>query len=224
MFEPPASGAPSLPIPGLSAGQFMAGISGIMDYGSLTQCVGELNETEKSSFSSLEPLEILAGIPIREEVHEHGYQPGRFDRYDAEAVAWGAAALVPDPRLEIVEGWTAAELYAAGFSRFFRLMTHSYVDLIARDALDGDRERYLAAAASGQDGIDWLHAHYGGRLSEYGGFYDGTQMTAGMAYGFWLRRSDDGSADALWNALRDFMRVYDGPWFARLESRYPGAR
>ncbi len=224
MFEPPQDGERSLPIPGLSAGQYMAGVSGILDYGSLTRCVGELSETKQSSFSSLEPLEALAGMPIREDVHEDGYQPGRFDRYQAEAVAWGAGALVPAPDLETVEGWTAAGLYQVGFSRFFRLMTHSYLDLIARDALDGDRDRYLAATASGQDGIDWLHAHYGGRLSEYGGFYDGTQMTAGMAYGFWLRRSDDGSADALWTALRDFMRLYDASWFARLEARYPGTR
>ena len=96
------------------------------------------------------------------------------------------------------------------------------VDLLGRDVLSADRDRYLAATVAGQDGIQWLHAHYGGRLPEYGGFYDGTQMTAGMAYGFWLRRSDDGSADALWNGLRDFMQLYDPEWLSELLARYPG--
>ena len=224
MFEAPAEREPALPIPTVRAGQFMAGVSGIMDYGSLTRCVGELNDTTSSSFSSLEPIEALAGMPIREEVHKHGYQPGRFNRYHPDIIRWGAEALVPDPGLEIVDGWTALELYHTGFSRFFRLMSHSYVDLLSRDALEADRDRYLAATASGGDGIEWLHTHYGGRLSEYGGFYDGTQMTAGMAYGFWLRRSDDGSADALWDGLRDFMRAYDGPWLAQLEASHPGLR
>ena len=223
MFEPATASGRPLPINGLAAGQFMAGVSGIMDYGSLSRCAERITGVKKSSYSAIEPIEALSGIsPIREDVHADGYKPGRFNRYDAEIIRWGASALVPDPHLEIVDGWTAQQLYRAGFSRFFRLMTHSYVDLLGRDALNPDRDRYLAATMAGQDGIEWLHTHYGGRLPEYGGFYDGTQMTAGMAYGFWLRRSDDGTADALWAGLRDFMQVYDGAWFAELIARYPG--
>lgn len=218
MFASPVASERALPISGVHAGQFMAGVGGIMSYGSLSSCAEKLSGVEKRSYSSIEPIEALAGMSVREDVHRDGYKPGRFNRYHAEIVRWGAAALVPDPNLVIVDDWSAGELYQAGFSRFFRLMTHTYFDLEQRDALEVDRDQYLAATLNGQDGIDWLHAHYGGRLSQYGGYHDGTQMTAGMAYGFWLRRSDDGTAPALWAALSDFMQVYDPAWFAGLDA------
>jgi hypothetical protein len=200
----------------------MAGISGIMDYGSLSRCAEPLTSTTKSSYSSIEPIASLAQMQVRDDVHAGGYKPGRFNRYYPHIVRWGAGALIPEPQLEIIEGWTAQELYDSGFSRFFRLMAHSYIELVRNDALGPDTDRYLAATMAGEDGIDWLHGRYGGQLSEYGGFYDGTQMTPGMAFGFWLRRNSDGTAGELWSALRDLLFVYDRDWLVGIRGRYPG--
>lgn len=224
MFEEPGPRSRPLPIKEIRAGQFMAGISGIMDYGSLSRCAEPLTQTSKSSYSAIEPIEALAQMEIRTDVHKHAYKPGLFNSYYPQVVRWGAGALVPDPQLEIIEGWTAKELYDSGFSRFFRLMAHSYMELVSADSLHTDTERYLAATLGGEDGINWLHNHYAGRLMQYRGFYDGTQMTPGMAFGFWLRRDSDGSALELWLALRGLLRQYDGDWLAQRRAQHLAPR
>jgi hypothetical protein len=196
-------------------GRFMAGIGGILHYGSLTGCFGDQVDVEKSSYSSLEPWTRLSGVPVW--LAERG--PHGFGHVNPEIIRWGEHALLIDPETPLAAGVSAGEVYAVVFARFFRMMAHAYAELRSGE-YSREVERYLGAVAAGEDGIDYLESRFAGRLRDYGGAGDGTQMTPAMAFGFWLRRRADGTSEILWSSLRRLLDAYDRQWLRDLDAGY----
>ncbi len=220
MFDPPGpDDTRGIPVQGFrDAGKFMAGIGGIMHYGSLSTCMAKQAGVEKTSYSSLDPVEAFAGMPVG----QAGAQWRDPWSFNVQIVRWGRQSLIPDPSMEVIRGWTADEIYRVMFRRFFRLMAHSYLELEASGNVESQYGEYMAAVHGGKDGLDYLHQRYGGRLPEYGGSWDGTQWTPAMSFGFWLRRRGDATAEELWLGLQELLELYDADWLDKLQRTYAG--
>ena len=207
---------PPLTIGQREFGTFTAGMRGILFYGGLADCARLSLGRERTGFLDLSSLETLAGVPAtmpRDDLP--------FDAVNPAFVTWGRN-LLPDPS-ERLWDVSAQTIYTRVFARFFRLMTESVLLLLEDQSIAADTQAYLSATQSGAAGINWLEAHFAGRLTSYGDVLDGTRMTPAMATGFWLRRHADGSFVACWHALRDVMTRYDRSWLRSVEDGYPGA-
>lgn len=200
-----------------SFGMLLAGINGILYYGDLNQCFAEQLETGVTSYSDNQPFEKMSGLPIHSDQMD-GSQP--FGFYNPDLIVWGHENLIP-AQTDLIAGVPAQTIYTGVFSRFFRMMTESYLHLVQSGTYRQEMDAYWkVAAAQKQDGIDYLQARYHGVLSSYGGSWDGTSMTPQMAIGFWLRRGLDGTNDELWTGLKKVMLRFDGEWYANLRSTY----
>jgi len=203
-----------------SYGMLQAGIRGILYYGDLNTCAGQLVGTRPRSYSDDTPFAELSGLPIHSD-RMHEDQP--FGFYNPDLVDWGRRNLIPDPTTAIA-GVRAQDVYDGIFQRFFRVMAEAYLHLVSSGSYQQDMDAYLSMANdSSTDGIDWLQARYAGVLRNYPAGPDGTTMTAQMAIGFWLRRGIDGTSDELWEALRQVMQTYGGSWYGSVRQRYDAA-
>jgi len=200
-----------------SFGMLLAGINGILYYGDLNQCFAEQMETGVTSYKDNQPFEKMSGLPL---YSDQMFETQPFGFYNPDLVVWGYTNLIPattDP----IAGVPAQTLYTGVFSRFFRMMTESYLHLVISGTYQQEMDAYWDMATSGKkDGIDYLQARYAGVLPDYGGTWDGTTMTPQMAIGFWLRRGQDGTSDELWTGLKKVMLRFDGEWYAGLRSAY----
>jgi uncharacterized protein len=221
-FEKPYSymfgGGEQIAIGSGSFGSFRAGIGGVMHYGSLSECAGELIGVPQKSYSDDEPIAALAGMPL---YGERMSEDKPFGFYNPELVRWGYENLVPDPETEI-DGVPVREIYRVVFARFFRLMADSYLYLSESKKLERETRAYWRFAKRkkrGGGGIEWLQNRYADALPQYGGGWDGTTMTPQMAIGFWLRRHKDGTDGELWTGLRMVLDTYDADWYRERASR-----
>jgi hypothetical protein len=194
----------------------MAGIGGILWYGNLNNCAGELTGRQASSYSDIGPIETLAGVPAS---LPSGFE---FAAVNPEFIAYARKNLLPPPD-QMIDGVPVQLAYDHVFQRFFRLMAASLLTLLERHDLAGESAQYLTDTSSGVDGIEWLEDRYAGAVAGYDEGWDGTTMTAPMAMGFWLRRHADGSLAASWHGLRDVMDRYDPAWLAEQKARLPKA-
>jgi len=200
-----------------SFGMLLAGIGGILYYGDLNQCFAEQAGTNVKSYSDNKPFEALSGLPIHSDRMDES-QP--FGFYNPDLVVWGYTNLIP-AQTDLIAGVSAQTIYSGVFSRFFRMMTESYLHLVQAGTYRQEMDAYWKMAnQTGQDGIDYLQARYQTALPGYGGSWDGTTMTPQMAIGFWLRRGLDGTSEELWTGLRKVMLRFDGQWYAGLRSTY----
>lgn len=206
----------SIEINGNNYGMLMAGISGILYYGNLNNCAGELTGRKPSSYADIGPIEALAGVPAT--------LPSGFDfaTVNPEFIAYARRSLLPAPD-QAIDGVSVQLAYDQVFQRFFRMMAASLLTLLETTDIDRETTQYLAATSAGSDGIDWLEAQYGGRIAGFPEGADGTTMTAPMAAGFWLRRRADGSFAASWHGLREVLDRYDAAWLAARKAQYPKA-
>lgn len=208
---------PALEVGGVHYGMLRAGISGILHYGDLTACAGELTGVTPNHFTDLAPLEALAGVPTS--------LPNphlQFATVNPEFIAYARRHLLPPPE-QTIDGIPTQLAYDRVFRRFFRLMGASLLMLLDSADIDRETRDYLADTSVGMDGIDWLEARYSGRLRDFPEAWDGTTMTAPMAAGFWLRRNADSSLAASWHGLRELLERYDPSWLAEQYARYPNA-
>lgn len=202
------SGAePQLEVNGNRYGMLMAGIGGILWYGNLNNCAGELTGRAPSSYSDIGPIEALAGVPAT--------LPGsRFDfaTVNPEFIAYARHNLLPPPD-QTIDGIPPQLAYDLVFQRFFRVMGLTLVMLLEHHDIDAETQQYLSATSAGADGIEWLEGQYARFIDGATEPWDGTTMTAAMAVGFWLRRHADGSLAACWYGLRDVLVRYDRAWY-----------
>lgn len=206
-----------LELPHGDFGTLMGGINGILVYGAVNDCAGEVVDQRPRSFSDLGPLEKLAGVPTALDYDTEG---SRYSTLNPAFLAWARVAMIPQAH-EAIEGVPVALAYQKVFSRFFRLMVESAVYIHENLDARGEATRYLQAVYADGDALEWLHLNYSGVLTEYGGSWDGTTWTPAMSVGFWLRREDDGTRTACWYALLDVVRRFDRPWVVELAQRYP---
>ncbi len=187
---------------------FDAGMDGIMHYGGLSYATADYLKTSSQSWGDLTPIATLSGLPIRSK------PGGGFKHINPDLIKWGHNNLIPDPNMELY-GHTCQKIYNTVFTRFFRLMTESYVHLQKEMNWQQEVDAYqLATMKEGNlNMIDYLNDRYGRYLRKYEREYDGTNMTNGMAFGFWLRRGLDGTHDELYVGLEKLMMIYDKDWF-----------
>jgi hypothetical protein len=205
-----------LEVNGAQYGMMMAGIHGILYYGNLNNCAGELTGKPPGSYADIGPIEALAGVSATVPAQLE------FAAVNPEFIAFGRKHMLPSPE-QMIDGVPVQLAYDRVFQRFFRLMTSSLLTLLETTDIDGETKQYLADTSAGNDGIDWLAARYGGRISGYAESWDGTTLTAPMAAGFWLRRRADGSFAAAWHGLRDVLDRYDPVWLAEQKLLFPKA-
>lgn len=196
----------ALEVNGNRYGMLMAGIGGILYYGNLNDCAGELTGQRTKHYADIGPIETLAGVPATLPNSRFG-----FETVNPEFIAYARTRLLPPPE-QTIDGLSAQLAYDLVFQRFFRVMGLSLIDLLERNDIEVETKRYLAATSAGQDGIEWLENQYAGRIAIAPEGWDGTTMTAPMAFGFWLRRHADGSLAACWHGLRDVLLHYDSTW------------
>lgn len=140
----------------------------------------------------------------------------QFHHYNPELVVWAANNMIPAPE-DMIGDRTAQEVYDNVMQRFFRLMTEMYWYLEQNDP-DKQIEEYMVEVNKpkkerwGYGAMNYLTERYDPLFTQYG-TSDGTRFTAGMAIGFWMRRSMDGTMDEFWEALKKTMKTYDSEWF-----------
>jgi hypothetical protein len=198
-------------------GMMMAGTRGILYYGALNECAGQLIGQPPSSYSDHDPIGALAGVPV---TLVNPNLP--FETVNPEIIAWARARLLPSAE-QSIEGIPVQLAYDRVFSRFFRLMGESLFYVLDSSPIDVEATTYIQDVQQGRaDGIEWLERRYPG-IPAHGGSPDGTTLTAPMAAGFWLRRELDGSLAPCWHGLRDVFERYDRAWLDDLRARYPKA-
>jgi hypothetical protein len=199
-----------------SFGTFMAGTGGILYYGGLNRCAGEIIGEPPRSYTDLQPIERLAGISA---TLPNPRLP--FATVNPEIIHWARAQLLPGPG-QSIDGVPIQLAYDRVFHRFFRVMAISLMELHQQYALTAEADVYLRDTSSGADGIGWLERRYAS-MPALGGSWDGTTLTTPMAAGFWLRRQLDGSLAPCWHALRDVLERYDPTWLAEQLAAHPNA-
>lgn len=199
-------------------GEFLAGMKGLVYYGGLAPCMGKLADGKRYPVvGDTRPIELFSGLGVI--VRDDGH----FRFFNRALVRWGHEHLIPDPDA-VFGDRTARQRYRDQFSRFFRLMAEAYLTLHDSRDYGVEQRAYREAVEGGQDGLDYLQAHYAGWLPDLEVPADGTAMTVPMAIGFWLRRGIDGTDGELWVGLRKVLELYDADYYAGLERRFSRAR
>jgi hypothetical protein len=206
-----------LQVQGREYGVFTAGVRGILYYGDLNNCAGELTGTEARSYSDIRPIEALAGVPATLADRQLG-----FAVVNPEFIHYARRTLIPHPE-QSVDGISVQVAYQRVFRRFFRVMALSLMTVLEHDELELEAKAYLLDVHRGMDGIDYLEGRFGGAIADPFSYRDGTAMTPAMAAGFWLRRYVDGSYADCWHALRDVLVRFDGAWLAEQRAQLPRA-
>jgi hypothetical protein len=134
-----------------------------------------------------------------------------FGRYDANAIAAMYKTMVPDPATEVC-GVSMGTIYEKIFAKTVRLFALCRVKL-ASMGIAKETESYSAAMKSpGFDGRQYLKQQY--NETEIDGIDDKKDVERVPRYmGFWLRRSMDGSGEALWSVFSDFIKRYDNGFY-----------
>lgn len=203
---------------GLTVGQkdygtYQGGINGIMKYGSLPEAAAKLLKLATPSFGDLRPIEKLTRLAIYVKEDSSGRA---FSHFNPALVRWGYANLIPKPEAKIL-GNTCRAYYDKVFSRYFRLMTESYLYLDRGKLWDKEKQAYATAIKTKRAGIPYLEQRYAGVLSGYSLSRNGTNFTPSMAIGFWVRRKMDNTAGDLWAGLSRLMKAYDGAFLAKAQ-------
>ena len=206
-----------LELNGQRYGMLMAGVRGILFYGDLNTCAGELTGQAPRSYSDIGPIEQLAGVSAT--------LPNsslKFASVNPDFIAYARQNLLPAPD-QMIDGVAVQLAYDRVFQRFFRVMGLALIQTLEVQNIDTETRQYLAATTAGTDGIEWLENHYGGFIGIAPESWDGTTMTGPMAVGYWLRRHADGSLAANWYGLRDVLQRYDPQWLSETLAQNPKA-
>ncbi|MBN1150049.1 hypothetical protein JXA84_02380 [candidate division WOR-3 bacterium] len=189
---------------------FLAGVNGILYYGSLAEAFTFLLEDGYTlkHYQDIGAIERISGIQILLKSEDFGY-------YNPEIIIWGYQNLIPLPEDEFLDQ-TYREVYHRVFQRFFRMMTESFLYLERERNVEQEAELYREKVVLGRvDALLFLEDRYKGVLEEYQVRDGYSEWTVGMAIGFWLRRNLDGTDVYLWEGLTKLMKLYDGEWFER---------
>ncbi len=222
-----SSQTPQYSLAGENYGKYIGGIKGILLYSNLKNAIAKHLSSRSirapyqasTDFYSLKEFESLAGgIPAFQD--GSAFQPfgkwsnGKqdFNRYNPKIVDWGAANLIPSNSTSI-GGVAAQALYDHIFSRFFRLMSLSYIYLRENDYNSECKAYEHGFAMKSFNGLEYLEQRYLGKIPEYDAAENFSAMTTPIAIGFWLRRRIDKSEPQLWQALQKVMNLYDKAWF-----------
>jgi hypothetical protein len=210
MFE---RGANKLTVGQQDLGTFRGGIRGIVNYGSLIDAAAKVAGLPSPGFGDVKPIERLARLAVYAQQDTTGMT---YSQFNPALIRWGHQNLIPKPQQKLLNQ-SYRVVYEKIFSRFFRLMTESYLHLEKGKLWDKEVAAYKQAIKLKRAGLPYLHQRYAGLLSHYKLPRDGTSFTPPMAFGFWVRRKMDGTAGELWTGLGKLMASYDSAYFSKLK-------
>ncbi len=211
---------------GKSHGLYYSGFKGLILYGGVVDTASKITGTKTRDFYSLAPLEMLSGQKVflnsgpAWDTWGNRRAP-RINRLNPAFVSWVFENMIPDPKQRIGQK-TCHEIYQKVFARFARLLADSYFHLEKNNLLTKMRYAYESDLNKPPfDALMWLNRHFGHTLTAYR-TCDGEAscFTPDMAFGFWIRRSIDGTYRQIWEGLSDFMMRYDYLWFNQRKHRY----
>ncbi len=204
--------------------QYYEGFNGIFFYGGYaTEGVIQYLDKEESDdwWFSYEPYEKLAGMKVHiAESTDEDWSSSSFQHYNPEFINWLTENMIPPAGFSI-KGVTAKYVYRH-YSRFFRLLTESYLYLNKGGTYDA-QARYYIEQAEIDDGMDVLWGTYHYALGGYEVQSDSeiySPFEPHMAFGFWLRRNLDGTHDEAYRCLSKIMNRFDKRWFKMIKKRY----
>ena len=198
-------------------GTYQGGINGILKYGSLIDAAAKAVGLPSASFGDLKPIERLARLAVYVQQDATGLT---YSQFNPALIRWGHQNLIPKPQTKLLNQ-TCRVIYDKIFSRFFRLMTESYLYLDQGQRWDKEVAAYKQAIKLKRAGLPYLHQRFAGVLSQYNLPRDGTSFTPPMALGFWVRRRMDTTSGELWTGLGKLMASYDGPYWSKLQKGGP---
>ncbi len=214
--------------------QYYEGLMGIFTYAHYTT-VGVLNTLAKKNillsrsdidFYDVHHFEKLAGINlfIPSSYNPTLYSPSAFRHYNPKFIKWASKKLIP-PASFSIDGITSNFVYSH-FSRFFRLLTESYLSLKSSGNYDEQAKTYINTLKNENldiDGLDYLDHHYSDYLTHYKVPSTSEVVSPfepSMAFGFWLRRNIDGTHDEIYKGLSKIMKRFDKKWFKNIRKSY----
>ena len=206
---------------GQQFGMFKGGVKGMLLYSGMKEGVNELlGGNSGNNFYDITPyIKYSGGINLFENkstsyacfgfMYEGVHS---FNHVNPTFVNWAKENLIPDPKEKIGEH-TFQAVYDAIGSRFFRLMTDSYL-YVQRQNLEEELFQYTVNFNNRSfNGLRYLQNKYADVLSDYREENEQSKFTPGIAIGFWLRRTIDGTSDEFWDGLTTVMEQYDKTWF-----------
>ncbi len=201
-------------IAGRNLHEFSAGINGFLFYGGLVEGFFDYQYDNISSFWSYEIIEKVSGIKVVLEEREFSY-------FNPDIIIWGSQNLIPDPNDKIY-GESCQLIYEVVFNRFFRLMAESYIYLNDKEIYQNERDLYYQNVVIEENyALNYLDARFNSVFPKYQSNNTRSPWTIGMAFGFWFRRSLDGTDDEVWMSLEKMMKIYDNQWLEQLKENYP---
>lgn len=145
-----------------------------------------------------------------------------FNHYNPKIIDWAIDNLILRPTDKVGDK-TAQEVYDNVLKRYFRLMKSSYDELekIGRiKELDAYKKQILKSAKEQNwqdDGLSYLKDRYIGNLDEFSQFAEYSDLTPGLAIGFWMRRHMDGTAPNFKKGIDTVLEMYDEEWVKSVE-------
>ena len=208
--------------------QYYEGFNGILFYGGYaTEGVIQYLDKEESDdwWFSYEPYEKLAGMKMHIAESTSGFvaedwSSSSFQHYNPEFINWLTENMIPPAGFSI-KGVTAKYVYRH-YSRFFRLLTESYLYLNKGGTYDA-QARYYIEQTENDDGLEVLWGTYQYALGGYEVQSDSeiySPFEPHMAFGFWLRRNLDGTHDEAYRCLSKIMNRFDKRWFKMIRMKY----
>ena len=145
----------------------------------------------------------------------------QFREYNPKFIN-GLKNLIPSKNLSI-NGVSVKALYRS-FSRFFRLLTESYLYLNKDGTYASQAENYIQDVQNGEDGLSVLVRSYHYEFDEAYARPSESEVSspfeAHMAFGFWLRRNLDGTHDEIYDVLKTIMYRFDKRWYMSVKRKY----
>ena len=210
--------------------QYYEGFNGILFYGDYARegVIQYLDTEPPRGWGSVEHYEKLAGMKmhIADPTYEK-WSSSSFHRYNPAFINWLTENMIPPAGFSI-KGVTAKYVYRH-YSRFFRLLTESYLYLNKNGTYDQQAKSYIDAifeaknAGRHEDGLDILFGTYHYALSNYEIPSESeipSPFEPHMAFGFWLRRNLDGTHDEAYKCVSKIMNRFDKRWFKMTRKKY----
>jgi hypothetical protein len=203
--------------------QYYEGLNGIFFYGDYARegVIQYLDTEPPRAWGSVEHYEKLAGMKMHITVdNDEEWSNSSFHHYNPAFINWLTENMIPPAGFSI-KGVTAKYVYRH-YSRFFRLLTESYLYLNRGGTYDA-QARYYIEQAEIDDGMDVLFGTYHYALNGYelpSGSEIYSPFEPHMAFGFWLRRNLDGTHDEAYRCLSKIMNRFDKRWFKMIKKRY----
>ncbi len=181
-------------------------------YGDAMECLAEAAGQVRGDFYDISALESLSGIRLDRsgEIDTVCYRGSErcytwtgnehFIHVNPEFVTWVRRVFVHEPESPLHD--MAKSIYRNHHKAAVRRAALSYRYLKTK-GLGQESENYRRAMDENRDMLAYLVETYG----------EDRAYEEALDMGFWLRRTIDGSAPAIHEAMTDMIRVYDREWY-----------